>query len=158
METPSFIIKILSYLRIEDYIQISIIIVLFSTIVLSFFTYRGNKKQNEINLFTLLVKEFRQINMGSRTTEQIIFNFYEYLAVLLFRKHLDFNLFYDYFNFSIGQVYIKFMASEKYNCLENRVLTYPYLSKLFNIFGLSIQEINLPSTLSKSNKKKAKQQ
>jgi len=70
-----------------------------------------------------------------------LFNFYEYIAILIFREEIDIELFYYYFNTRIIWIYDIFMNSKNIPDFDSRTENYPNLCGLFNSLDLSVKEI-----------------
>jgi hypothetical protein len=147
---------------IGDFVQIGIALTLLATGILSYISLRVIKSSGRIALFTKLIEEERKVNTEINSYElhkikdkgegehkhkqarELLFSFYEYLSILLFRKEIDVTLFYQYFRERISIVYLEFIAD---NChlksFEERIRYYPFLSQLFNELGLSIERLSI---------------
>ena len=147
-------------ISLSDWIQILIASIMLLTNIFTYLLIKNTRNNNRIRMFTDLVKEEREINKEINSynlhkinvakkgepklaqARELLFNFYEYLAILLFRGEIDIELFYYYFNIRIGKVYLAFMNSSIISDIASRKMHYPYLSKLFNRLGLSIKKIS----------------
>jgi len=149
-----------------DVIQLIIAIIMgVSVIFYIFFSYwliKTNTLLNKTQFFAQLCKEERQIRKDveeyhfriSKTknnkekieletrADRLLFDFYEYISILFFRRKIEDDMFYDYFNNVIMKPYLTFMNSSIFSGYQDRFNTYPNLSNLFNkVFNLSIKEI-----------------
>jgi len=142
-----------------DLIQCLIGLILLLTAFLEYISYRGNKYQQKLKLIDNLIKEERDLiykinsyktykikskierDFIENQTDSLIFDFYEYLAILLFRKDITMDICYNYFKNKFYEVYFNFMDSKLFfDGHKQRYTQYPTLTLLFNSLDLSIKE------------------
>jgi hypothetical protein len=73
-------------------------------------------------------------------SDKILFDFYEYIALLIQQNAIDVTMFIEYFNLKIKDAYDLFMESPLFENSGDRFFYYQNLSLLFNNLGLSIKE------------------
>ena len=130
------------------------------SIFLSHKAIKSNQLIEQNNLFCELYKEERYISDRIREynksfnkakkgeekieviiqSDKILFDFYEYVALLIQQKAIDTIMFVEYFNLRIKDAYDLFMESLLFENSGDRFFNYRNLSLLFNNFGLSIKE------------------
>jgi len=147
----------------SDIIQITIAIIMLVTLVitsyLSFLSNRSNKESQKLALLNDLIKEERRIvevtnsykiykihsskekELISIEHDHLIFGFYEQLSIFLSYNTLNKLDCFRYFQPLIHEVYSRFMNSKL--SPEDRMMKYPFLTKLFNQLGLSIQKFSI---------------
>ena len=143
---------------IADLIQLLIAIIMGFTAFLSYFAFRQNSSANLLSVFNEVVKEEirlrsmlfeyrRKISSAKeylkvdliKEADQLMFNYYDYVAILFFDKKVDKKNFLSYFKPVLGEVYSTFIESSIFFDFEDKVKTYPNLSKWFNFLGMSVR-------------------
>lgn len=99
----------------------------------------SEKIYNYEQKFNKLKKESEKLELILQA-DKTLFDFYEKAALLIKEAVLDLELFEEYFNIKIFEVYDNFMESPLFDTYEDRYFMYKNLSKLFNSIGLSIRE------------------
>ncbi|VVB77896.1 Uncharacterised protein [uncultured archaeon] len=149
MSSSSIIIASINSIKISDWIQILIALILLVTAICSYLSIKLTEKYHKVEVFNGIIREHRNLkkdliilNKKTFESEALIFDFYEYVSILFFNGELEEKLFLQYFNNKIGNIYVLFMNSLYVKEYKKKIDTYPYLCKLFNISGLSIKKVS----------------
>ncbi len=147
-------------INVSDLIQIVIAVIMCVSVYLSYRSIQNNSDLNKTQFFTNLCRDERiiQSTLSKRKgiiskqkdlrvkekleneSDEYLFDFYEYVAILVLRNKVNLDLFLDYFGSLIGVTYAKFMESKLFKDHKERVVFYPKLCKLFNRMDLSIEK------------------